>query len=485
MPAGSCRCHRETMQMPPKTLAVLVFTLSFAGAGWASAQAIDVPPAPPAPPAGARPPEPPEPPLEWVVPDLPAIDLDAIQLKVEALTAKTMRDLEKSFELRFQNPNPKPVPSRGREGRGPREPDMPNPPRGPAARGDNEERSYSNGIRALDNGRWDEAIKSFTQVVDLNGSRVEGAMYWLAWSQNKQGNSAGAMDWLARLRKAAPNSRWITEARALEVEIRQAAGQAVRPESVPDDEIKLMAINTLVKADEVRAIPLLEQLLKGTGSPRLKERALFVLAQNQSPRARQVVAEIAKGNGNPDLQARALTYLGAIGGAETRQTLLEVYKGTANLEVKRSILRAFMQSGDRERLLDVARTEPNADLRAEAVQQLGSMGVGEELWQIYQKETSPDVKRRIIQSMFVSHNQDRLIQLVKTETDPELLRSVVRNLGMMPTPQSTDALSGVYGSSKDDSVKRAVIDVLSQQRNATTLIQLARKESDPKMQKYI
>jgi Tetratricopeptide repeat/HEAT repeats len=461
----------------------LLVALMLAGAGLASAQAngkAPVPPAPPSlpgPPIAAAPPAPPSPvvmpdtppiPAPFI-PDIPYIDIDAIKLQAKASVEDAMRDFAQSFALNFQNPKPRP----------------PQPPRPPTGRRDNEESAYSNGIRALDNGRWDEAAQLFTEVISFNGSRTEGAMYWLAWAQNKQGNSAGAMEWLARLLKAAPNSRWIPEARALEVEIRRAAGQAVRPESVPDDEIKLMAINSLVKADEQRAIPLLENLLKGTGSPRLKERALFVLAQNSSPRARQVVSEIAKGNGNPDLQSKALTYLGAIGGADSRQTLLEVYKGTTNLEVKRSILRAFMQSGDRERLLDVARTEANPDLRAEAVQQLGAMGVGDELWQIYQKETSVDVKRRIIQSMFVSHSQDRLLQLVKTETDPDLLRSVVRNLGMMPSPQSTDALAGVYGSGKDESVRRAVIDVLSQQRNATMLIQLARKESDPKMQKYI
>jgi HEAT repeats/Tetratricopeptide repeat len=450
-----------------------VFLVGFTCVGMGSvlAQTSEKAPVPPAPP---RVPAPPAPPSEWSLSDVPYVDVDAIALEAKASAAAAMRDFALSFAFDFQKPDPNPKPP------------VPRPPRPVISKGDDsEERRYTNGIRALDNGRWDEAARLFTEVVSLNGSHVEGALYWLAWTQNKQGNSAGAMDSLAQLRKAAPNSRWITEARALEVEIRQAAGQAVRPESVPDDEIKLMAINSLVKADEQRAIPLLENLLKGTGSPRLKERALFVLAQNSSPRARQIVAEIAKGNGNPDLQSRALTYLGAIGGAETRQTLLEVYKGTTNLEVKRSILRAFMQSGDRDRLLDVARTEANADLRAEAVQQLGAMGVGEELWQIYQKETSVDVKRRIIQSMFVSHSQDRLIQLLKTETDPELIRSVVRNLGMMPSPQSADALAGVYASSKDESVRRSVIDVLSQQRNATALIQLARKESDPKMQKYI
>ena len=60
---------------------------------------------------------------------------------------------------------------------------------------------------------------------------------------------------------------------------------------------------------------MIDKILRGTGSPRLKERALFVLAQNGTPQARQIVMDIAKGGGNPDLQAKAVTYLGALGGA--------------------------------------------------------------------------------------------------------------------------------------------------------------------------
>src|SRR3954470_7235265 len=55
-------------------------------------------------------------------------------------------------------------------------------------RGDrNPDGAYQNGTRALDNGRWDEAIQQFQRVIELGGSRVDGAMYWLSWAQNKQG----------------------------------------------------------------------------------------------------------------------------------------------------------------------------------------------------------------------------------------------------------------------------------------------------------
>jgi len=131
----------------------------------------------------------------------------------------------------------------------------------------------------------------------------------------------------------------VTEGRALEVEIRQAAGQPVRPEVVADDELKLMALNSLVRTEDQRAIPMLDKILKGTGPPKLKERALFVLAQNGSPQARQMVTDIAKGGGNPDLQAKAVNYLGVFGGVESRQTLVEIYKTSTSIEVKRSIIR--------------------------------------------------------------------------------------------------------------------------------------------------
>ncbi len=368
----------------------------------------------------------------------------------------------------------------------------PQPGRGPmprpvvAGRGDNnEDRLYQNGVRALDNARWDEAIENFTRVVQLGGSRADGATYWIAWVQAKQGNGAAALDSLAKFSQSYPQSRWVNEVRSLAVEIRQAAGQPVRPEAVADDELKLMALNSLVRADEQRAIPIIEKILKGTGGPRLKERALFVLAQTGTPQARQIVAEMAKGGGNPDLQAKAVVYLGAFGGVETRQTLSEIYKGSSSFDVKRSILRAFQASGDRERLLDVARTEQAPELRAEAVQVLGSMGAQDELFQLYQKESSPDVRRRIIQSMFASHSQDRLIQLLKMESDEGLRRSIVQNLGQISTTQSTDALVALYGTEKDQNVRRSIIDAFANQRNVKVLIALANKETDPDMKKRI
>ena len=79
-----------------------------------------------------------------------------------------------------------------------------------------------------------------------------------------------------------------------------------------------MAIAALQNSDPEQAVPMLEKVLAGNGSPRLKSKALFVLAQSNSPRAREVLKNIAKGSSTPDLQSRAIDYLGTQGGRESR-----------------------------------------------------------------------------------------------------------------------------------------------------------------------
>ncbi len=56
-----------------------------------------------------------------------------------------------------------------------------------------------------------------------------------------------------------------------------------------------MALNGLMNSNPERALPILEKLLAGSQSPRVKERALFVLSQSSAPQARETVVKFAKG----------------------------------------------------------------------------------------------------------------------------------------------------------------------------------------------
>jgi hypothetical protein len=89
----------------------------------------------------------------------------------------------------------------------------------------------------------------------------------------------------------------------------------------------------------------LETVLKGSSSPKLKERALFVLTQVDTPQARAALTAVAKGQGNPDLQLRAVRYLGMHRGEENIKLLVEIYKSTSDTDVKRQVIQSLTMGG--------------------------------------------------------------------------------------------------------------------------------------------
>jgi HEAT repeat protein len=345
--------------------------------------------------------------------------------------------------------------------------------------------AYDSGQSNLDSGRWDRAITSFDRVIELKGAKADAALYWKAYAQNKLGQRPEALATIGVLVKDYPKSRYLSDAKALEVEVKNRSGQAVDPSTESDEDLKLMALQSLVNANSEEAVPILQKVLQGTGSPRLKARALFVLAQSNSPKAREVLVSIAKGNGNPDLQMKAVQYLGVHGGRENRSALEEVYRSSSDVDLKKRILSSFMVAGDKERLVAAAQTEQNPELRATAVQQLGNMGAHEELWAMYQKESSVDVKKGIIRALFTGGSVTRLSELAKGEQNKELRLLAVRNLGVMGSKRTGDTLVEIYNADKDPEIRRAAINGLFTSNNAEGLVALARKEQDPAMKKDI
>ncbi len=350
---------------------------------------------------------------------------------------------------------------------------------------DRDERYYRQGKSYLDRKEYDKAVDEFNRVIENKGNRADGALYWRAYTQNKMGRRDDSLASLAELQKSYPSSHWQEDAKALQVEVQQQRGTPVSPESATDEDLKLLAISSVQNMDPERSIPILEKLLKSTNSPKLKERALFVLAQNRSAKSRDLLAEIAKGGSNPDLQAKAIEYLGVYGGRDNLQTLVDVYKATNDVPVKRSILNSFMVAGSRDNLLAVAKSESNAELKVHAIQLLGNVGGGADLAQLYTTESAPEVKRAIIQGLFVSGNSDKLFELAKSEKDAELRRLSINQLGVMGRSKTGTALVAMYSTESDNDNKKSIINALFVQGNAPALIDLARKETDLNLKKLI
>jgi HEAT repeat protein len=342
---------------------------------------------------------------------------------------------------------------------------------------------YKQGTAAIDRGDWDGAVKAFGEIARQKGERADAALYWQAYALNKSGRPDEALKALTTLKTTYPQSRWQRERRALELEIRQASGQTPQVEAEDSDELKLMALSGLMNADPARAMPLINQMLQsGSSSPKVRDRALFVLAQSGSPEARQALVAIARSDANPDLQARAIQNLGLFGGRESRQSLIEIYSTSQNMQARKAVLGALMLSGDRAGLAEVARKEASPELRREAINQLGVSGGREELWQMYQQEKDGDAKRAIINALFVGGGRDELSQLATKESDPELRRDAIEKLGLTGQ-QSAPTLKTIYTTDKDPEIKRAVLNAFFVQGNAKALIEIAKQEQDPKLKK--
>jgi HEAT repeat protein len=347
------------------------------------------------------------------------------------------------------------------------------------------ENLYEQGQNAIERAQWTQAIERFSALVAAKAPRADAALYWRAYSLDRLNRQAEALTSVAELLKNYPSSRWLADARALEIQVRQRAGQPVSPEVQADEELKLFAIQGLQHQDPEQAIPMLEKLLQGTSSPRLKERTLFVLAQSNAPRARVLLANVARGGSNPDLQLKAIQYIGMTGSQPNRQLLGEIYASSTDIDVKRQILRSYMMASDRERVLAAATSEKSPELRGEAVRQLGMMGARDEVWQLYQKETDPDVKERMIQVLFMGGDTTHLIEVANNDANRELRRRAIQHLGMMGRERTADAILNIYNRQTDPELKESAIDALFIQQNAETLVALARKEADRELKRRI
>ena len=353
---------------------------------------------------------------------------------------------------------------------------------------DNERGFYDRGHSALSQRQYEQAITRFDQAIALKGTRTDGALYWKAFAQFKLGRTSDATATLAELQRNFKDSKYISDAKVLESEVKKSAGQAVRPENEDDEDLKLLAIQSLSNSDPERAIPLLQGVLNSAGSLKLKERALYVLAISNQPQAHAMLVSIAKG-GNPDLQLRAIRYLGSTSRSSknptTPQELLDIYNSAQNDDVKRAILQALGSTGDRRSIVSLLGGTQIVDLRREGINQLGNAQAGPELWAMYQKETNRELKMQILSSLGNMGAYDKIIEVAKTEKDAELRRRAIRSLGNMRAERSGSALSEIYGSLTDVDDKKAVISGLASQNNAEAMIAIYRKESNFEIKKRI
>jgi len=344
-----------------------------------------------------------------------------------------------------------------------------------------EDELYTSAKDALDNGEYDNAIKQFDEVIKIHGRRADGAMYWKAYALGKAGNKAQGLTTLGELRKQYPKSAWLKDAGVLEQEWRGGGN----PENISDEELKLLAIQSLMNSDPEKAVPLLEKIILGNYSPKLKDKALFVLSQSGSDKAQQILMGLARANNQPDLQKRAIRYMGMNGNGRNRAVLKEIYNSSTDMGVKKSIFQAWLMCGCKDDVAALARTEKNPELRREAIRYLGMMGGRVELLEFYKNSPDAETREAAVGAMLLCGCAHELAEIVQTEKDPAVLDKAINTLGLVGGDESLAALTKVYSSQADLSVKKKVVNALFLHGAGKEMVALARKETNPELRKAL
>ena len=307
---------------------------------------------------------------------------------------------------------------------------------------------YRSGQQALDQGRWNEAASIFGKVAERGGPDADAGLYWKAYAQHKSGRGSDALATVRQLASSFPKSAWLDDARALEVEVRADSGQPVQPSAEEDEELKLYALSGMRDSNPKRALPLVQQYLRGRHSAENKEKALFLLTQSEEPQARQTLLEIVRGAAHPELRRKAIEHLGMV--AEEDPSVLkeleEIYRSNQDHGLRESVLDAYMMAEHDAGLLAAARSESDPKLRIHAIHLLGNVEspkVDESLRSLY-GGAGPQVKEAVIDALSNRKSARALIEIFRAEKDREIRKTIVQRLVEMDSPEAEAFISQIF-----------------------------------------
>jgi hypothetical protein len=171
---------------------------------------------------------------------------------------------------------------------------------------------YALGTQALNQNRWESAASLFAMAAAEKGSAADGALYWEAYAENKLGHRDRALSVCAQLKHVYPASGWLEECGVLLIEIKSKNGQPVALDPGQSDEVKLLALNALLKQNQSKGLEAAAAILSSDAGEKLKQGVLFLLNEHhdfvtypQIARLSQVEGDVRVFRGDADEKSSA------------------------------------------------------------------------------------------------------------------------------------------------------------------------------------
>ncbi len=276
----------------------------------------------------------------------------------------------------------------------------------------------------------------------------------------------------------------------------------VPPQCAGDDsEIRLIALNALVRMDSSAAMPVLKDVMgrRDECAAQLRDRALMIVARIQTPDAEAMLADAARNDPEPAVRQSALVYLSsrnpdrAVALAEEQLRTASDAKGRD--WALQTLARTRTDRGWRAVRDYAGRTDLPIDARRRAIAYLGQSGDSANaafLRQLYSRAGSEtDLRETILMAAGVRRggmDADWLMTIASNENEEPRLRQYAINMVGRSKTLSFDRLAALYDRTTDKTVKRSVLGAIgerarTEQPAADKLIDIARNEKDLDLKK--
>jgi len=359
---------------------------------------------------------------------------------------------------------------------------------------------FAQGRDLLQEGEYRKAAERFQRFISEypRHKDVDAALYWLAYSLTKTERYADADRQIERLFHEHPKSNWMDDARSLRVQI---AGQVRDTKTISNEldndnsEIKLIALQSMFQADPERGAIVVADILKpdSKANPKLKERAIMLLAQHGGAKSVDTLLALARG-GDPKLQKTALFWLGQSNDPRAFDLLQELSQ-SADPDVARTSLMGLSQLGGERAtqvLLNLARNGQSIAVRREAMfwlAQTGGEKILDDLLQIYANDKDIELKKQmlfVLSQMKSSRATGKLSEIAHSNDVPELRKQAIFWIGQRGDEQALQSLIQLYDSEKEAGIKEQLIFAFSQSNSKTALnklMQIAKGDSSQEARK--
>ncbi len=343
---------------------------------------------------------------------------------------------------------------------------------------------YDDGQKALREQRWTDAAEQFNEAIKVDKANADAAMYWRAHALYKAGRRSEAERQIGKLERKYPDSRWVKEARVLQIEHESSAPVVADAASDTglDAELRMFALAQLMQRDPDRALPLVIDALENADSKSTRSDALFMLGMSDSEVAQQAVADIASDSSDPELQADAINILGVSGSQISLGLLKSLYTDSASKNVKKAVIHAYLSNDEAAPLLEILKTEKDPGLQRDIIHMLGAMDATSELDDLYPTLTDSETRIAAIEAFSMAGDTARLRRILETETDPELRKACIYGIAMDGGAESTEFLKSIYANASGTEEKTAILEALVMMDDAEELaLNVVRTETDPEL----